>query len=110
MLIDCNYIFGLYIYKCFYNCCEGGVTAQVWRWLSQWSLSSHEENKRQSWPWCRNDTDDEELIRSYMRMMNQLAKALRSHHLSRVIGVEPGVVGTGGGALAEVLAVALAPE
>ena len=45
-----------------------------------------------------------------MRMMNQLAKSSRSHHLSRVIDVEPGVVGAGGGALAEVLAVALAPE
>ena len=30
-----------------------GDMAHVWRWLSQWSVSSQEENKRQSWP-CRN--------------------------------------------------------
>ena len=35
---------------------------------------------------------------------------LRSHHLSRVIVVKPGVVGAGGGARAERLTLALAPE
>ena len=31
----------------------------MWRWLSQWSVSWHEENKRQSSP-CTDDKDDDD--------------------------------------------------